>query len=185
MGVRSFLKGKVDKHGGVVGAAKAAIAKPVTMMSGGAGTRSAAPSAEADARALQKLYANLPKDADADGFRAVAPAGVVTVGKPGQFDVDGHTVAIFRNDDGLYAIDNACLHEDGPLGEGRQDGFIVTCAYHDWRYDVRTGACLTHKARKLATWEVREKNATIWVGPMRSRSSEDRGGEHDDGLKSV
>jgi nitrite reductase (NADH) small subunit len=53
--------------------------------------------------------------------------------------VDGRHVAIFRLDDGFFAIDNLCLHQAGPLCEGPIDSGVVTCPWHGWSYDIRTG----------------------------------------------
>ena len=43
----------------------------------------------------------------------------------------------------IYALDNACGHSGYPLDEGVLDGYVVTCAWHDARFDVRSGACLS------------------------------------------
>jgi nitrite reductase/ring-hydroxylating ferredoxin subunit len=53
--------------------------------------------------------------------------------------VNGRHVAIFRLDDGFFAIDNLCLHQAGPLCEGTVDDGVVTCPWHGWSYDIRTG----------------------------------------------
>jgi 3-phenylpropionate/trans-cinnamate dioxygenase ferredoxin subunit len=39
----------------------------------------------------------------------------------------------------VYAIDNACGHSGYPLNQGRLDGHIITCRWHDAKFDVRTG----------------------------------------------
>lgn len=54
-------------------------------------------------------------------------------------DVDGRAIAIFHTGEGFYAVDNDCLHMGGPLCEGAVDGTVVTCPWHAWRYDLRTG----------------------------------------------
>lgn len=74
-------------------------------------------------------------------------AGFVTVGAAADFPlgqgrkaiVSGRHVAIFRLDDGYFAIDNLCLHRAGPLCEGPIEGGVVTCPWHGWSYDIRTG----------------------------------------------
>ena len=42
----------------------------------------------------------------------------------------------------VYAIDNACGHSGYPLDKGRLDGHVVTCHWHDAKFDVRTGEVL-------------------------------------------
>ena len=39
----------------------------------------------------------------------------------------------------VYAIDNTCGHSGYPLNKGKLDGYIVTCRWHDAKFDVRTG----------------------------------------------
>jgi nitrite reductase/ring-hydroxylating ferredoxin subunit len=54
--------------------------------------------------------------------------------------VEGRHVALFRLADGFYALDNLCLHHAGPLCEGTIDGAdVVTCPWHGWSYQIRTG----------------------------------------------
>ena len=48
-------------------------------------------------------------------------------------------VAIFRLDEGFFAIDNLCLHQAGPLADGAVEEGVVTCPWHGWSYDLRTG----------------------------------------------
>jgi len=96
---------------------------------------------------------------------------------------EGVPVAIFKTETGLFAIDAACVHEDGPLGEGSVEGAVVVCPYHDWRYDLRTGQCLSHPGRQVGTFAVSERLGAVYLGIRRSQSSIERGGDHDDGLR--
>jgi 3-phenylpropionate/trans-cinnamate dioxygenase ferredoxin subunit len=51
-------------------------------------------------------------------------------------------VGVFRAGDGeLYAIEDRCSHDDGPLAEGDFDPetCIVICPRHGAHFDVRTG----------------------------------------------
>lgn len=55
--------------------------------------------------------------------------------------VNGRHVALFRLGDEFFAIDNLCLHKAGPLCEGEIDAKdVVTCPWHGWSYEIRTGA---------------------------------------------
>ena len=121
----------------------------------------------------------MPSAPDAEGFRAVAPVSAVPNGRAGTYQAGPYVVAVFRVQGALYAIDSACVHEDGPLGEGSIAGEVVTCPYHDWRF----GACLTEPTRSVACYAVKESGGFIWVGKKTRDGSRDRGGEHDDGLK--
>ncbi len=48
-------------------------------------------------------------------------------------------VAIYNVQGNIYALDGVCPHQGGPLGRGTLDGYVVTCPWHGWQYDVRTG----------------------------------------------
>ncbi len=128
----------------------------------------------------------LPTAPAPDGFRAIARSAQVADGKPGTFPLhDGTIVAVFRRKDRIYVMDNACAHEDGPVGEGAVDDCRVRCPYHDWEYDFTTGACITDPDRRQTTWKVREQDGMIWVGPKLAEGTRARGGEHNDGLKVI
>ena len=51
-------------------------------------------------------------------------------------------IALFAVGDQIYAIDNRCPHEGYPLREGAIDDAetcVLTCAWHNWKFDLRTG----------------------------------------------
>lgn len=77
--------------------------------------------------------------------------------KPGQSmvaEVGGNEIALFNVGGTVYALNNACVHRGGPLGEGDLDGEVVTCPWHNWEYNVTTGACLTNPSACVATFPV-------------------------------
>jgi len=85
---------------------------------------------------------------------------------PGQSlvaEVNGEEVAVFNVDGTVYAIDNMCAHQGGPLGEGLLEGETVICPLHSWKYNVRTGACSTNPSKKVNTYSVKIENGQIKV----------------------
>lgn len=79
-------------------------------------------------------------------------------------NVSGKTLALFNINGGFFAVDNACLHKGGPLGEGELDGSVVTCPLHGWKYDVTSGFCVfpaTHL--KVNSYKVSVKGEEIFV----------------------
>ena len=50
-------------------------------------------------------------------------------------------IGVFNCDGTLYAIEDRCSHDDGPLAEGEVDldGCTVECPRHGSRFDLRTG----------------------------------------------
>ena len=87
--------------------------------------------------------------------------------KPGQckaVEAGGKTIALFNVDGTVYALDNTCLHQGGPLGEGILEGNVVTCPWHMWEYNVTTGEYLGDPSMKVATYPVRIEGNEIKVG---------------------
>jgi 3-phenylpropionate/trans-cinnamate dioxygenase ferredoxin component len=78
-------------------------------------------------------------------------------------DAGGRTLALFNVDGTLYALDNTCRHRGGPLGEGDLDGAIVTCPWHGWRYDVRTGALDGNTVVRVACYPVTVEGGAAYV----------------------
>ncbi len=59
-------------------------------------------------------------------------------------EVQGQSIALCRVEDGeLYAIENRCTHDDGPLGEGELEGDRIECPRHGALFDVTTGRAVT------------------------------------------
>lgn len=55
----------------------------------------------------------------------------------------GRSLALSNVDGELFAIDNVCTHDDGPLGEGRLQRGRVICPRHGAAFDAKTGKVLT------------------------------------------
>ena len=54
-------------------------------------------------------------------------------------EVDGTEVAVVLLDGDLYALENVCPHQGGPLAEGKLEDGCVFCPWHGWQFDVETG----------------------------------------------
>ena len=72
-------------------------------------------------------------------------------------------VAVFRVGDRYYAIDNHCPHKGGPLGAGPFDGAIVTCPWHKFTVDVRTGRSPRVPGLRVQTFAVEDHGDDIWI----------------------
>lgn len=72
----------------------------------------------------------------------VCPLADLPLGSTQQVHIDGHAVLLCRNDDGVYALDDTCPHEDVSLSLGAFDGDTVRCPLHGSRFCVRSGSVL-------------------------------------------
>ena len=72
-------------------------------------------------------------------FVTVAKVEEIPPGTGKTVDVNGVWIALFNVDGSFFAVDNTCPHAGGPIGEGSLSGEIVTCPWHGWQFNVRTG----------------------------------------------
>jgi nitrite reductase (NADH) small subunit len=91
----------------------------------------------------------------------VAKTAEISPGGAKVVEANGREIAIFNLDGSFHAIDNACVHKGGPLGEGMIEGEVVVCPWHNWRYNVKTGACLANPSAKVKSYELKVENGEI------------------------
>jgi 3-phenylpropionate/trans-cinnamate dioxygenase ferredoxin subunit len=80
-------------------------------------------------------------------------------------EADGRKIGVFHADDGeLYAIEDRCSHDDGPLAEGEFDAGACTveCPRHGSLFDLRTGRPKTLPAYvPVDTFEARVEDGDV------------------------
>lgn len=96
-------------------------------------------------------------------FVRVASVGDIRKGEGRAFFVNNREVAIFNCDGKFYAIDNACKHQGGPLGEGELDGCTVVCPWHGWTYDVRNGQSPDDPDASVAAYPLKVEGDDILI----------------------
>ncbi len=96
-------------------------------------------------------------------FVKVARLAELAAGTGKAVEVNGKSLAIYNVNGTVYATDNACLHQGGPLGEGMLEGDVITCPWHMWQYNVRTGENLEDSMLKVETYPVRVSGDDIEV----------------------
>ena len=80
-----------------------------------------------------------------------------------QLTVGGKDVALFNVDGTFYAVDNTCPHRGGPLAEGEVEGCAVTCPWHAWTFDLKTGESLTDDL-KVACYQAKVEGESVLIG---------------------
>ncbi|MGA8474490.1 MAG: non-heme iron oxygenase ferredoxin subunit [Candidatus Cybelea sp.] len=64
----------------------------------------------------------------------------------------------------VYAIEDVCTHDGGPLDQGTLEGECVVCPRHGATFDVRTGDALTLPAViPLMTFDVTVQGDDVFV----------------------
>jgi 3-phenylpropionate/trans-cinnamate dioxygenase ferredoxin subunit len=96
---------------------------------------------------------------------SVCPTAELAEGEMRLVEADGRKIGVFRCADGeLYAIEDRCSHDDGPLAEGEfdRDACTVECPRHGSLFDIRSGRPRTLPAyQPVETFEVREEDGEI------------------------
>lgn len=95
-------------------------------------------------------------------------------------EVAGRSIGVFNVKGELFALRNRCPHQGGPLCQGRlwgaidarvpgevrfsREGEILTCAWHGWEFDVRTGQSWCDPSRlRVRSYDVRVEPGSALV----------------------
>ena len=101
------------------------------------------------------------------GFVPVVEVTEVPPGRSKVVRVSGKAIALFNVEGVIYAMENRCPHEGGPVGDGEFTGTTITCPSHQWQFDVRTGACAHDPSVIAKTYEVRVADGMVLVDVSR------------------
>jgi len=96
-------------------------------------------------------------------FVKVADVSELAPGTAKMVEVMGKAIALFNVGGAIYATDNTCLHQGGPLGEGELMGEVVICPWHQWEYNVRTGEVVGNSPLKITTYPVQVEGSDVKV----------------------
>jgi nitrite reductase (NADH) small subunit len=94
---------------------------------------------------------------------AATPPGSALVVRAGRYDI-----ALFNVDGAFYALENACPHQGGPIAEGWVEGLTVTCPWHAWCFDLRSGNMTLGDFAWIPRFNVRIEDGGVWVATQPS-----------------
>jgi nitrite reductase/ring-hydroxylating ferredoxin subunit len=98
--------------------------------------------------------------------------------------VAGFDIGVLRHGDRFFAYENRCVHQGGPVCEGRVLGKVeavlgadksllherfseaelhLICPWHGYEYDLESGECVVDRRRRLRRFDVVEKGDEIYV----------------------
>ncbi len=78
------------------------------------------------------------------------------------------TIAVFKDKSeplGFYAIEADCKHQNANLMTGTFNGPIVVCSRHGWKFNMKTGECLTEAWAQLRRFHLEIHGDDILVDP--------------------
>ena len=94
----------------------------------------------------------------------VCPAAELPAGATRLVEHDGRKIGVFNCEGTLYAIEDRCSHDDGPLAEGPfdADACTVECPRHGSLFDLTSGRPKTLPAyQPVPTYPVTIEDDTV------------------------
>ena len=97
-------------------------------------------------------------------FQRACALADLTEGTPLSVELDGLDVAIVREGDDVFAIEDECSHAAVALSEGDVEGCTIECWLHGSRFDLRTGKPTGPPATEpIATFPVDVRDGDVYV----------------------
>ncbi len=77
----------------------------------------------------------------------------------------GLELAVFRltDPDRVIVVDNACPHAGGNLSGGEVTGNVVTCPWHQWKFDLKTGVCTHSPLAHVRRYPAEVRDGLVWA----------------------
>jgi nitrite reductase (NADH) small subunit len=97
-------------------------------------------------------------------FVKLASLDELPVGAAKEVEFEGRVYALYNIDGVISAIDGICPHQGGPLADGFVEGTTVTCPWHGWQFDIRTGKTPLGPKIKQPVYEVQIEAQDVLVG---------------------
>ena len=80
-----------------------------------------------------------------------------------EFVLGGKEICVANINGTCSAMDNICLHQGGPLGQGMIEEGKVVCPWHAWAYDPKTGQAAHSSAAKVAVYPLKIENGDVLI----------------------
>lgn len=98
-----------------------------------------------------------------DGFQFAAKLSDLPEKSGLTVEIGGDEYALFRHEEGIQCIDSACPHEGASLADGDFKDGVVSCPWHDWKFDVCTGCSLDPPDNDVKSYETLIEKDQIFV----------------------
>ena len=108
-------------------------------------------------------------------FARVARLSEIPAGGAKTVTAGDYEIALFNVSGRLYALEDMCPHQGAPLADGWLDAAscTVTCSWHGWCFDVRSGAMkLGDGFEGVPSFEVRIEGDDVFVATVPRRAEE-------------
>ncbi len=110
------------------------------------------------------MSADVGTDVGAHGFVRVCALDEVKADQGLAVDVGDLTVAVARDGDDVYAIQDLCSHAAVALSEGEVEDCQIECWLHGSKFDLRTGRPTGFPATEpVATFRTEVRDGDVYV----------------------
>jgi nitrite reductase/ring-hydroxylating ferredoxin subunit len=63
----------------------------------------------------------------------------------------------------VVVMDDTCPHAEGSLSAGDVTGNVVTCPWHQWQFDLDTGACQDPPRAHVRVYPAEIRDGVVWA----------------------
>jgi NADPH-dependent 2,4-dienoyl-CoA reductase/sulfur reductase-like enzyme/nitrite reductase/ring-hydroxylating ferredoxin subunit len=85
-------------------------------------------------------------------------------GVPAAIEMEEKKVLLVRSEGRIYACGNECSHYHAPLSDGLVVGHVVTCPWHNARFDIRDGQLIAPPGLNgVPSYETKVENGQVWI----------------------
>ena len=93
----------------------------------------------------------------------VAETAAMAPGDRRTASVGRYEIALFNVDGEFFALENACPHQGGPIVDGWVEEKTVTCPWHAWCFDLRSGKMTLGDFATIPRFDVRVEQGSVFV----------------------
>ena len=80
-----------------------------------------------------------------------------------EFSCAGKQICIASVNGTYSAMDNVCLHQGGPIGQGTVENGKVVCPWHGWAWNPVTGEAAHNPRAKIGVYPLRIENGDVLI----------------------
>lgn len=100
-----------------------------------------------------------------EGFYAVCDVADIIEDRAKAFCIKEERIAVYKTAGKLFAVNNVCKHQNGPIGEGKIVDGCITCPWHGYQYLPHNGCSPAPFKEKVSTYDVKIIGTTVWLNP--------------------
>jgi len=77
--------------------------------------------------------------------------------------VNNKSIALFKKDGKVYAIQNRCPHQGADIADGFVKDGKAVCPLHGWAFDAETGAFIGNENTIIPTYQTKVEGNDIYI----------------------